>query len=66
MLIDFHARTLVAFRNLPHQWEYIGTKSALGATLDRLYHEISRRQEALEGAYEQNPEQFDHRTVLSR
>jgi S-DNA-T family DNA segregation ATPase FtsK/SpoIIIE len=66
ILIDFHARTLVAFRNLPHRWEYIGTKTALGSTLDRLNQEIGHRREALEGVYEKDPEQFDHRIVLSR
>jgi S-DNA-T family DNA segregation ATPase FtsK/SpoIIIE len=64
ILIDFHARTLVAFRNLPHRWEYIGTKTALGSTLDRLNQEIGHRREALEGVYEKDPEQFDgHRRL---
>jgi S-DNA-T family DNA segregation ATPase FtsK/SpoIIIE len=66
LLIDFHARTLAALRNLPHKWDYIGTKSALGDTLDRLNQEVSRRQEDIETAYEQDPEKFDQQVMLSR
>lgn len=61
---DFHCRTMAAFRGVPHLMAYIGSMSTLDPTLSQLTEEIERRQKALEGAYEADPDGFDSQTLV--
>jgi S-DNA-T family DNA segregation ATPase FtsK/SpoIIIE len=56
---DFHCRTMMAFRGLPHLISYVGSIASLEQTLSQLTDEIDRRREAVESAYEADPSGFE-------
>jgi S-DNA-T family DNA segregation ATPase FtsK/SpoIIIE len=58
ILPDFHSRSFMAFRGLPHVMAYIDSLSSMEATLSQLSEELENRQEALESAYEKDPNRF--------
>jgi S-DNA-T family DNA segregation ATPase FtsK/SpoIIIE len=57
--IDFHTRSLGAFRNLPHEHAYVGSAASLGKALEVLNEEVARRQARLESLYEASAEDVD-------
>lgn len=65
-IIDFHTRSLTAFRRLPNCNNYVGSKAALDEVLSKLETEIARRQTAIDKAYQEDPENFNQYSVLSR
>jgi S-DNA-T family DNA segregation ATPase FtsK/SpoIIIE len=66
ILPDFHSRTLMAFRGIPHTMAYIDSLSSMQATLSQLAEEIENRQEALESAYEKDPDRFNARDFVNQ
>ena len=66
ILIDFHTRTMAALRTLPIIQTYVGSKSALDDTLDKLMLEIEKREKIIEKEYEKDPDCFDIQNVLSK
>jgi len=66
LLIDFHTRSLANFRNIAHTWEYVGSKSALEATLTHLESEIQTRHTKLEKEYEKDADKFNQQAILLR
>ncbi|UCF61718.1 MAG: hypothetical protein JSV37_03270, partial [Anaerolineaceae bacterium] len=66
ILPDFHSRTLMAFRGLPHTMVYIDSLSTMQATLTQLAEEIENRQQALEDAYEKDPDRFNARDFVNQ
>jgi S-DNA-T family DNA segregation ATPase FtsK/SpoIIIE len=58
ILPDYHSRTLMGFRSLPHVMAYIDSMSSLEASLSRFSEEVESRQRALESAYEKDPNRF--------
>ena len=64
VLVDFQTRTLSALQKLPHV-KYIGTKPALEPALNNLNKEIQKRRDAMEKAYDADPENFDSRDLVS-
>ncbi|HEY43745.1 MAG TPA: hypothetical protein G4O11_07165, partial [Anaerolineae bacterium] len=66
ILPDFHSRTLMAFRGLPHLMAYIGSLSSMESTLSQLSEEIERRQTAIEDAYEKDPNGFNTQDFVKK
>jgi|GEM_PF-2545487 len=66
LIIDFHTRTLAPFRRLPHIRAYVGSKQALDEVLEKLRGEIDRRQNAVDKAYQKDPEGFNPLSALSQ
>ena len=66
VFLDHHTRTMSPFRRLPHKLDYIGSDSGLEHAATQLAEEIKRRQEAVERAYERDPDGFDSRTFMRR
>lgn len=64
IIVDFHTRSMASLRRLPIVQSYVGSRTALDETLNKLSSEIDRRQTAVEKAYEQDPENFDIRSLL--
>lgn len=48
VFIDFHSRSMSAFRHLPHCLDYVSTPAAFAAALDRVEAEVERRREQVE------------------
>ena len=61
IIVDFHTRTLLAFKNLG---QYVNTKPAFSETLIWLSQEIQDRQEKFDKYFEKNPDAFDATPVL--
>lgn len=57
--LDFHTRSLGAFRRLPHQHDYVGSATGLERSLTALKDEVARRQARLEKLYEAATGDFD-------
>lgn len=66
LIVDFHARTFSAFRKLPHTRAYVGSKAELADVLGNLHERIAQRKEALEKAYEADPDGFNREAILHR
>lgn len=66
VIIDFHTRTMAAFRSLPILQSYVGSRTALEEVLSKLSEEINRRQQEIEKKYESDPENFDISSILGR
>lgn len=64
-LIDFHGRTMTAFRKAP-QVTYIASNEDMRAKLDDLINDLSLREEVLSAAYENDPDNFDPHNVLKQ
>jgi S-DNA-T family DNA segregation ATPase FtsK/SpoIIIE len=62
--IDFHARSLGAFRRLPHKHVYVGSAAGLEKALAALGDELERRQSRLERRYAAAAEDFDSAEVV--
>lgn len=63
IIVDFHTRTLLAFKNLGR---YINTKPAFGEALMWLSQEIQTRQERFDTYYEKNPDAVDATPLLEK
>ena len=57
--LDFHTRSLGAFRRLPHHHAYVASATGLGKSLTVLMDEVGRRRARLESLYEAATEDFD-------
>ena len=66
LLVDFHTRSMLPLRGLPHVSDYIGNRSGLAAALLTLSNEIQQRQESIDQAWDDAPDTFDHRKILSQ
>ncbi len=65
ILIDFHARSLSAFRRFPHIQKYVGTRAELDNVISDLYKEVLHRQDLAEKSYKKDPDQYDQMKVIS-
>ena len=63
ILIDFHTRTLNAFRERPNV-SYVGGRSELDPVLQELSDEISSRHEKIEEAYLSKPRSFEQLKIV--
>lgn len=66
LLLDFHSRSLAAFKNLPHIWEYVGSRNGLEPALTRLSEEIQNRHAEMEQEYEKDADKFETQDILRR
>jgi S-DNA-T family DNA segregation ATPase FtsK/SpoIIIE len=64
LVIDFHARTLLPLKNLPHILEFIGNQSEAGPCLQRLSDAVHNRSSAVEEALQKDPDRFDRDAFL--
>jgi S-DNA-T family DNA segregation ATPase FtsK/SpoIIIE len=65
LFVDFHSRTLLPLKNLPHTLEYVNNQSEVEPFCGRLLAVMQKRAEALEAAFQKNPEKFDREAFLA-
>ena len=65
LAIDFHARTLLPLKNLPHMLEFINNQSEVEPCLKRLSDAMQKRSSALEAAFQKDPDRFDRDAFLN-
>ncbi len=65
LAIDFHARTLLPLKNLPHLLEFVNNQSEVEPCLKRLSDAMHKRASALEEAFQKNPDRFDREAFLA-
>jgi DNA segregation ATPase FtsK/SpoIIIE, S-DNA-T family len=65
LFIDFHSRNLLPLKNLPHTLEYVKNQSEVEPFCGRLLAVMQKRAEALEAAFQKNPEKFDRDAFLA-
>lgn len=63
VLIDFHTRSLVGLRRLPHV-DYIGSRQAFDTAIEALLEETSRREAMIADAYDADPDSFNPAAIL--
>ncbi len=65
ILVDFHSRSLLRFRKLPHTHAYIGKTSELDGIVSALSAEIQERSRTAESLYQESPDAFHRESWLS-
>jgi S-DNA-T family DNA segregation ATPase FtsK/SpoIIIE len=65
LAIDFHSRTLLPLKNLPHMLEFINNQTEVEPCLKRLSAAMQKRSAALEDAFQKNQDRFDRDAFLS-
>jgi DNA segregation ATPase FtsK/SpoIIIE, S-DNA-T family len=65
LAIDFHARTLLPLKKLPHMLEFVNDQSGVEPCLKRLSDILRKRSSALDEAFQKDPERFDRDAFLS-
>jgi len=66
LAVDFHARTLLPLKNLPHMLEFVNNQSEVEVCLKRLSAALQKRSSALEDAFQKDPDRFDRDAFLSK
>ncbi len=66
IFFDFHTRTMLPFRNLPHTQSFVGASAGMEKALAELIEESKRRSEAVEKEFELDPDHFDQDRLVAK